>query len=412
MFEFFIALRYLRAKRKQVMISVITVISIVGVAAGVMALVIALAINTGFRETLERNLLGLTAHVSIQEKQPGEGISGWQEIAARAAKLPHVIAATPGLYEPAYVRGPVRSGGLTVKGILVDSATKLPDALVHLRSGSMDALRASDSSGLPGIILGSKLADYIGAVVNKPVTLINPEGEMTPLGPRPSYTRFLVSGTFETGFYDADYSWAFASLRTTQKVFGFDQEDVVNSIELRLDDVDQAPLVEREVEKIIGPKLAALTWEEQNAPILEAFQTERVVTVITIGLIQLVAALNILIALVMMVMEKHRDIAVLMSMGARAAQIRNIFVFEGALIGAVGTAIGLIAGYTVCYFADHYRWIPLSEQVYSVAYVPFHAHPVDGLWIAGAAMAVSLIATLYPARNATRIAPVEALRYE
>jgi lipoprotein-releasing system permease protein len=411
MFEFFIALRYLRAKRKQVMISVITVISIAGVAAGVMALVIALAINTGFRETLERNLLGLTAHVSIQEKQPGEGISGWQEIAAKAAKLPHVIAATPGLYEPAYVRGPVRSGGLTVKGILVDSATKLPDALVHLRSGSMAALRASDSSGLPGIILGSKLADYIGAVVNKPVTLINPEGEMTPLGPRPSYTRFLVSGTFETGFYDADNSWAFASLHTTQKVFGFDQ-DVVNSIELRLDDVDQAPLVEREVETIIGPKLAALTWEEQNAPILGAFQTERIVTVITIGLIQLVAALNILIALVMMVMEKQRDIAILMSMGARASQIRNIFVFEGALIGVVGTSIGLIVGYAVCYFADHYRWIPLPEQVYSVAYVPFHTHPIDGLWIAGAAVAVSLIATLYPARNATRIVPVEALRYE
>lgn len=409
MFEFFIALRYLRAKRKQVMISVITVISIVGVAAGVMALVIALAINTGFRETLERNLLGLTAHVSIQEKEPGEGISGWQEIAAKAGKLPHVIAATPGLYEPAYVTGPVRSGGLTVKGVLVDSATKLPDALVHLKSGSIDGLR--ETTGLPGIILGSKLADYIGAVVNKPVILINPEGEPTPLGARPSYTRFLVSGTFETGFYDADNSWAFASLRTTQKVFGFDQ-DVVNSIELRLDDVDQAPSVEREVEKIIGPKLAALTWEEQNAPILGAFQTERIVTVITIGLIQLVAALNILIALVMMVMEKQRDIAVLMSMGARASQIRNIFVFEGALIGVVGTSIGLAAGDAVCYFADHYRWIPLPEQVYSVAYVPFHAHSIDGLWIAGAAMAVSLIATLYPARNATRIAPVEALRYE
>jgi lipoprotein-releasing system permease protein len=410
MFEFFIALRYLRAKRKQVMISVITVISIVGVAAGVMALVIALAVTAGLRETLERNLLGLTAHVSIQEKEPGEGISGWQQIAANAVKLPHVIAATPGLYEPAYVRGPVRSGGLTVKGILVDSATKLPDALVHLKSGSIDGLR-NTSGALPGIILGSKLADSIGAVVNKQVTLINPEGNLGPLGVTPSYTRFLVAGTFETGFYEADFGWAFASLRTTQKVFGFDQ-DVVNSIELRLDDVDQAPLVEQEVEKIIDPKLAAVTWQEQNSQIFGALERERVVTVITIGLIQLVAALNILIALVMMVMEKQRDIAVLMSMGARASQIRNIFVFEGALIGVVGTATGLVAGYTLCYFADHYRWIPLPEQVYSVAYVPFHAHAVDGLWIAGAAMAVSLIATLYPARNATRIAPVEALRYE
>jgi lipoprotein-releasing system permease protein len=411
MFEFFVALRYLRAKRKQVMISVITVISIVGVAAGVMALVIALAITTGLRETLERNLLGLTAHVSIQEKEPGEGISGWRQIAAKAATLPHVIAGTPGLYEPAYVTGPVRSGGVTIKGILVDSATRLPDALIRLKSGSIDGLRSNNGT-LPGIILGSKLADSIGAVVNKQVTIMVPYGRMGPFGAVPSFVRFLVAGTFETGFYEADSSWAFTSLQTAQRIFNLDQEDVVNSVELRLDDVYQAPLVEREVEKIIGPKLAAVTWEEQNAPILEALEKEKVVTVITIGLIVLVAALNILIALVMMVMEKQRDIAVLMSMGARARQIRNIFVFEGALIGAVGTAIGLAAGYTLCYFADRYHWIPLSEQVYSVAYVPFHAHPVDGLWIAGAAMAVSLIATLYPARNATRIAPVEALRYE
>jgi lipoprotein-releasing system permease protein len=409
MFEFFIARRYLRAKRKQVMISVITLISVIGVAAGVMALVIGLAITTGFRETLEHNLLGLTAHVSIQEKEPGPGIAGWQDIAAKVAKLPHVVSATPGLYEPAYITGPSRSGGLTVKGILVDSATKAPDALIHLKAGSLDGLRASN--GLPGIVLGSKLADSIGAVVNKQVTLLIPYGEMTPLGPKSSFVRCIVAGTFETGFYEADYSWAFMSLRTAQKAFGLEQ-DVVNSIELKLDDVYQAPQVEKEVEKVITPNLAALTWQEQNSQILEALGKERVVTVITIGLIQLVAALNILIALVMMVMEKHRDIAVLMSMGARAAQIRNIFVFEGALIGAVGTVIGLIAGYTICYFADRFHWIPLSEQVYSVAYVPFHPHAIDALWIGVTAIVVSLIATLYPARNATRIAPVEALRYE
>jgi lipoprotein-releasing system permease protein len=410
MFEFFIARRYLRAKRKQVMISVITVISIVGVAAGVMALVIALAITTGFRETLEHNLLGLTAHVSIQEKQPGPGIAGWQDIAARAAKLPHVVSASPGLYEPAYITGPRQSTGLTIKGISVDNNTKLPDALVRLKSGSIDGLRQSD--GLPGIVLGAKLADSIGAVVNKQVSLMIPYGEITPLGPRPSFVRFIVAGTFETGFYEADYSWAFTSLRAAQKAFGLDQDDVVNSVEMKLDDVYQAPLVEREVEKVIPPNLAALTWQEQNAPILEALQKEKIVTVITIGLIQFVAALNILIALVMMVMEKHRDIAVLMSMGARASQIRNIFVFEGALIGTVGTAIGLIAGYTLCYFADRFHWIPVSEQVYSVAYVPFHPHAIDGLWIGATAILVSLIATLYPARSATNIVPVESLRYE
>jgi lipoprotein-releasing system permease protein len=410
-FEFFIARRYLRAKRKQVMISVITLISVIGVAAGVMALVIALAINTGFSQTLQHNLLGLTAHVSIQEKQPGEGISGWEQIVAKVSKLPHVVSASPGLYEPAYITGPVgRSSGLTMKGIPVDRGAALPDPLVHLKTGSIDGLR--DTAGLPEIILGSKLADAIGAVVNKQVSLMIPYGDLTPLGPRPSFERFIVAGTFETGFYEADYSWAFASLHTVQKVFNLDQEDVVNSIELKLDDVYKAPEVEREAEKVIPSNLAAITWEEQNAPILEALEKEKLVTVITVGLIQLVAALNILVALVMMVMEKHRDIAVLMSMGARASQIRTIFMFEGVLIGAVGTIVGLVVGYTLCYFADHYHWIRLNEQVYSVAYVPFNTQWTDGLWIAGAAMAVSLIATLYPARSATRIAPVEALRYE
>jgi lipoprotein-releasing system permease protein len=170
--------------------------------------------------------------------------------------------------------------------------------------------------------------------------------------------------------------------------------------------------VEQEAEKVIGPKLSAITWEEQNRQILNALKMERIVTVVTIGLIQIVAALNILITLVMMVMEKHRDIAILMSMGARVRQIRRIFVYEGALIGVVGTAIGLTVGYVFCYFANHYRLFPLDETVYSLAYVPFDSRWIDGLWIAAAALAVSLIATLYPARSATRIAPVEALRYE
>src|SRR5689334_7108227 len=217
MFPLFIARRYLRAKRKQVMISVITLISIVGVAAGVMALVIALAVTSGLRETLQSNLLGLTAHVSIQEKQPGPGIVGWHDIVARATRLPHVVSATPVLYEYAYITGPVRSTGLTIKGILVDRNTRLPDALARLKQGSIEGLRSTD--GLPGIVLGSKLADSIGAVAGKQVSLLIPEGQMTPLGPRPSFARFIVAGTFETGFYEADFSWAFASLQTTQKAF-------------------------------------------------------------------------------------------------------------------------------------------------------------------------------------------------
>ena len=408
MFEFFIARRYLRAKRKQVVISVITVISVIGVAAGVMALVIALAINNGFSATLQRNLLGATAHVSIQEKEPGEGIAGWEQLAAKLAKLPHVVSAAPGLYDTAYLSGPIQNTGVIIKGIDVGAGSPAADTLLHLKAGSINSLK--DSSGPPSIILGARLAETVGAVTGKPVTLTIANREITPFGPRAANVRVFVGGIFESGFYDLDSNWAFMSLPAAQKIFGL--TDVVNRIELKLDDIYKAPEVERAAEALIGPKLAAVTWQEQNQQILRALKMERIVTVVTIGLIQIVAALNILVALVMMVMEKHRDIAILMSMGARARQIRNIFVYEGALIGAVGTSIGLAVGYILCYFADHYRWLKLDEQVYALSYVPFDPKWLDGAWIAAAAIAVSLVATLYPARSATRIAPVEALRYE
>ena len=408
MFELFIARRYLRAKRKQVVISVITAISVIGVAAGVMALVIALAINNGFRDTLQRNLLGATAHVSILEKEPGTGIEHWEQLAPQLAQIPHVKSAAPALYESGYISGPVTGAGVAIKGVDVRAGAPIADTLKHLKTGSLDGLRAS--ADLPGIVLGSRLADNIGAVTGKQVQLVIPNGQITPFGPRPSYVRLRVVGTFESGFYDLDANWAFLSLTDAQKAF--DLTDVVNSIELMLDDIYQAPLVAAAAEKIIGPKLAATTWGEQNKQLLGALTMERTVTVVTIGLIQLVAALNILITLVMMVMEKHRDIAILLSMGARANQIRKIFVYEGALIGAVGTTIGLVIGYGVCYFAERYQWVKLDQQVYSIPFVPFEPRALDAIWIAAAAMAVSLIATLYPARSATRIAPVESLRYE
>ncbi len=409
MFELFIARRYLRAKRKQVVISVITFISVAGVAAGVMALVIALAIENGFKATLERNLLGATAHVSILEKEQGEGIENWEQLAQKLAKLPHVVSATPGLYESAYIKGPVQGDGAEIKGVNTAQGTALPDALKHLKAGSIDGLMANEGD-LPGIVLGARLAQSIGAVNGKLVNILVPDQELTPYGPRPTYVKARVAGIFDVGFYDVDSHWAYMSLPAEQKMFGL--TNVVSSIDIMLDDIYAADAVQHAAEPLIGPKLGASTWKEQYRQILGALKMERIATAITIGLIQFVAGLNILITLVMMVMEKHRDISILMSMGARASQIRNIFVFEGALIGATGTIIGLIAGYTLCYFLDHYKLIPLDEQVYALPYVPFSPQAFDGIWIAGAAMAVSLLATLYPARNATKIAPVEALRYE
>ncbi len=409
MFEFFVARRYLRAKRKQVVISVITAISVVGVAAGVMALVIALAIQNGFRSTLQRNLLAATAPVSILEKEPGSGIENWQEIAQKVARLPHVTAVSPGFYDNGLLSGAIDNDGAEIKGIPIGSGAPVPVTLQHLKSGSIDDLRSGPGE-LPGIIVGSRLAEKLGTPAGKPIRLLIPNGELTPVGPQPRTVRLRVAGVFEYGFYDMDAHWCYMSLEGAQRAFQFG--DVVNSIELTLDDIYKAPEVAAAADQLVGPKLAATTWQEQNRGILSALRMERMVTVVTIGLIQIVAALNILIALIMMVMEKHRDIAILMSMGAHLRQIRRIFVFEGALIGSVGTVIGLTLGYFLAALADRYHWLPLNEQVYSLSYVPFESHWVDGVWIAAAAMAVSLIATLYPARSATRIAPVEALRYE
>jgi lipoprotein-releasing system permease protein len=409
-FEFFVASRYLRAKRKQAVISVITVISIAGVAAGVMALVIGIAINNGFRDTLQRSLIGATAHVMVLAKEPTDGIANWRELDPKLRQLPHVLSVAPNLYGQVFLAGPLggsQAGGAELKGVPIDNP---PDMLKHLKQGSFEKL--NDTGGFPGIILGSRLAQSTGMVLGSVVNIISPQGvELTPFGPRiPPPFRFRVVGIFESGFYEIDSFWAFTSLDSAQKVFSLG--NVVNSIELHLDDIYQAPEVAKLAEKIAGPKLNATTWMEQYHQILDALSMERIVTAVTIGLIEIVAALNILITLVMMVMEKNREIAVLMSMGAKRQQIRRIFMLQGALIGVVGTASGLALGYTLSILADHYRWLRLNEDVYSLAYVPFNPRWQDAIWIAAAAIFVSLIATLYPAKAATAIAPVEALRYE
>ncbi len=405
-FELFIAGRYLRARRKEAVISVITAISVLGVAAGVTALVIALAVTNGFRNTLQRNLLGAMAHINVIPKLQGDGIDNWQAMVEAIRKTPHVTAVSPALYIPTYLNGPLQSKGAYIKGVNLNAELALSGTLRHLKAGSVDRLRDPEANP-PGIILGSKLADDTGMLVNANVDITTEE--LTPLGPRPVKRRFKVCGIFETGFFEIDDNWVYASIGATQKALGTDQ---INQIELNVDDLNQAGAIAKVVERIAGSHSTTTTWMERNKQILGALKMERLVTIIVISLIELVAALNIFITLVMMVMEKYRDIAVLMSMGARRAQIRGIFMMQGVLIGVVGSAIGLVAGYLLCYFAGAYRWIPLEEAVYSMSYVPFEPQGVDAIWIAGLAVLVSFIATLYPARNATRILPAEVLRYE
>jgi lipoprotein-releasing system permease protein len=405
-FEVFVARRYLRAKRKEAVVSIVTMISVIGVAAGVMALIIALAVNNGFRNELQKNLLGATAHVDVLEKQSGNGIEKWQELIPRLRRLPHVIGAAPALYSPVFFQGPILSTGGILKGIDTSLELQVSDILKHLKAGSVSRLAARGA--FPGIILGSGLARNTGMMLDSVVTTVS--SQLTPVGPTPNIRKFRVVGIFESGFFQYDDLWAFTTLEAAQRALSL--PDVVNEIEIKLDDQYLAPQLTEEVQKVIGTRLYATNWIEQNHQLFNAFRLEKFVTMITIGLILLVAALNILISLVMMVMEKYRDIAVLMSMGARRDQIRKIFMLQGLLIGITGTSIGLVVGYTLCYFADHYRWIRLDEQVYALNYVPFEPRASDGVWIAAVAILISFLATIYPARSASRLAPTEVLRYE
>ena len=406
--ELFIARRYLRAKRKQAVISVITVISTVGVAAGVMALIVALAINNGFRQELQDHLLGATSHVNLLEVERGHGIENWRAFLDRFRGIPRVVSVAPALYGQVMISGPIQAKGAVLKGIDPAAELRVGDLLRSIRQGSLDALQ--DDERRPGIIVGKRLADELGLRLGAGLTVVSPQGELTPLGAVPSYKRFRVVAIFDSGFYDFDSLWTFTTLKAAQQTLSL--PDVINTVEFKLDDLYRAEAVSREIEKIAGKRFSTTTWMEQNRALLHALKMERIVTIVTIGLIEMVAALNILISLVMMVMEKHRDIAIFMSMGMRQEQIRKIFMFQGTLIGLSGTAIGLVLGYGLSWLASHYRWFRLDSDIYGLNYVPFQPRPWDGLWVAAAAVLVSFLATIYPARSATRVTPVEVLRYE
>jgi lipoprotein-releasing system permease protein len=342
-------------------------------------------------------------------RQNGDSIADWRDLTAKFRRIPHVVAVAPVLYNPVFITGPQSGKGIELKGIDRQAELDTSEVLQHLKSGSLDAF-GSNEADLPGIVLGSKAALDIGVSVKDQVRVIDPQGELTPFGPAPHTQRFRVLGIFESGFYDFDDNWSYAPLAAAQKLHPM--ADVVNDIEIRADDPNLAPEIAKEAERLAGNKYSATNWEEQNSQLFGALQTERLVTFVTIGLIELVAALNIVIALTMIVLTKFKDIAVLMSMGARRSQIRRIFIMQGAIIGLTGTSIGLILGYGLSYFAGRYQWIALPEAIYAVSFVPFEPRLLDGVWIAAAAMTVSLLATIYPAHNATRITPVEVLRYE
>jgi lipoprotein-releasing system permease protein len=305
------------------------------------------------------------------------------------------------------VQGPLVGSGAVLKGVPLGHGAAVPELLRHLKAGSIDIFNEPHHE--PAIILGSKLADQNNIPLNSRITIIS-RGQLTPMGMVPGLFHFRVVGFFESGLYDLDSAWAFTSLPMAQRVL--DLQDVVNTIELRLDDIFQAPAVAQQAEQVCGPKLVAETWMEQNRPLLSALKLEKIVSLVTVGLIELVAALNILVVLVMLVMEKHRDVAILMSLGARRQQVQRIFMLQGLIIGGVGCLIGLVVGYSVAALFNHFHWLKLDEQIYAMSYVPFLSQWTDALWVAALALFTSFIATIHPARTAAKIAPAEALRYE
>ena len=438
-FELFIATRYLRAKRRQAVIGVITGISIAGVAAGVASLIVALAINNGFRQDLQDRLLGATSHVSLLRIE-SDGIKDWEPLMDGLSKQPHVIAAAPAIYDQVLIsRGP-RARGAVLKGMIPSYERKVSDLLNTVKTGSVDALetthvepglspgsRGAEPGGgtdtadslsgardrlaaMPPIVLGKNMAEDLGATVGSVVLVTSPQGELTPFGLVPKYSRYHVAGIFNSGFYDYDSSWAFTSLTDAQRLVGLG--DVVTVLEFKIDDIYKAAQVGDQLEKAAGQGFMSANWMEQNKAIFRALRLERLVTFITIGLIVFVAALNILISLIMMVMEKTRDIAVLMSMGTRKAQVQRMFIAQGILIGVLGTAIGLVLGFALSWIGGHYRVLSLAPEVYSIDYVPFAPRIIDGVLVALVAIGISLVATIYPSWSASKILPAEALRYE
>jgi lipoprotein-releasing system permease protein len=406
-FEWFVARRYLRSPHRPAILRLITLFSMIGVAAGVATLVIALSMNSGFRETLQDRLLGVTAHISLTRPGSG-GISNYQALSEKLQQMDGVRSVTPAIYETVLLSFGGQARGVVTKGIELAREKKSDEALQRLTSGQLDF--STDADGIDGLIVGKQLSDEWKLRPGDYVTLTSPQGRLTPFGLMPRTRRFRVAGVFESGFYDYDENWCFVSLQAAQSLAG--SGDIVNVLEFRLTKPELAAQIAPEVEHAAGQGYSAATWMEENKALFRALKLEKLVTAIFIGLITFVAGLNILVVLSMTVTDKARDIAVLLSMGARREQIRRIFLLQGLAIGASGTLLGLVFGYAFAWIAGTYQLIPLDPQVYAVPFVPFHPNFFDGLWIAIAAMSIAIVATLLPAREAARLLPVEILRFE
>jgi lipoprotein-releasing system permease protein len=406
-FELQVAIRYLKAKRKQSAISVITVISILGVTAGVGALVIALAINAGFRTVLQSKLLGAQPHISLQSK---DGlIHDYSKLATQIGQMDSVVAAAPSIYQTVLLTGVKRSQVGFLKGILPEAESRmsaLSQNIVQGRIGDFDEY---------SIIVGKELSVSLGVAVGDSIQVTSASTVASPGPPINRRKTFTLVAIFSSGLYDLDSGWAYVPLAGAQYLMGLGEDDAVTNIDVKVreQDLDRAPEIAKSLlNKLGASNLDSTNWIELNHSTFQALQLERLVMFLTIGLIVFVAAMNIVAMLTMMVLEKTRDMAILLAMGATAHQIRKIFVWQGVIIGVVGTFLGLILGNLISLIADKYQLIPLTAEIYSIPYVPFRLNFLDSAVIGAVAILISFLATLYPSAAAAKLQPVEALRYE
>jgi lipoprotein-releasing system permease protein len=412
-----VALRYLRAKRKQTMVSVISTISVLGITAGVMALVIALALSTGFKEVIQTKILVATSQINLL-RLDGTPLLNCREMQTRTGRVPHVTGSSPAILNQVFVAGGSRNQGAMLKGIDPRQEGEVSDFFSHIVAGdpqTLDKHERAENPDLPPppdhIIIGKEMAQALGVKIGDTLKIFFPMGRLTPFGMTASEKTFLVGAEFESGLWDYDSNWAYVSMQSARRLFSLPQGSC-SVIQYQTDDLEGVAAIADAIRDAAGPGFITTTWIDLNKPLFSALKLEKLALFLTIGLIVFVASLNIVTTLIMMVLEKQRDIAILTAMGATSKTILTVFMLQGLIIGITGTVIGSVLGIGTSWVLNAYRLIRLEAEVYSISYVPFHVRITDVILVTGTALLISFLATLYPARNAARLDPVEVLRYE
>jgi len=405
-FELHVALRYLLAKRKQAFISVISFISTLGVTVGVMAVIIALALMTGLQQELRDRIVGSNPHIYVWKQS---GIVDYRTEADKLLQVPHVVGAAPEILGQGLISAGQDSSPIQIKGVDPALEPQVTDIVGAMESGSLDGL-AGQAEGQPaGILIGKDLAAKLGANVGDSVSVLTPQWTLSPMGMIPRMRQLRVAGIFSLGLYEIDSQWGLVSLDVAKRLLG---KPDVELIQLKVDDIYAAPQIAASIPAMLGSEYITQDWADMNRSLFEALWLEKIAIALAIGLIVMVAALNIVASLVLLVMEKHRDIAILKTMGASARSVTTIFMMQGLIIGLVGTTVGAAAGYAASYVLDRYKIVRVPMDVYQVSYVPFKVVPLDFALVVAAAVVVCFLATIYPSRQAAKLDPAQALRYE